>query len=232
MQVKERPILFSGPMVRAILEGKKTQTRRIIKPQPCPDDGPIKVDWFHPTMVDKWGNEDAGPEVFGAFSECGEWGAKCPYGAPGDRLWVRESIDGTLGCDSYYLADETRVVDAIGWFDLNLPVRKIPSIHMPRRVSRITLEITEVRVERLQEISEVDAINEGILSVRSPEWDRQHFPAWRSEFDSACAANRKPPVGPSPARTYQALWESINGKGSWESNPWVWVIEFARGEVK
>ena len=105
-----------------------------------------------------------------------------------------------------------------------------PAIHMPRAASRITLEITGVRVERLQDISEVDALTEGALSVRSPEWDMAHWPDWRREFDVAISAGKKPPVGPSPRETFRRLWESINGPGSWDANPWVWAIEFKRLE--
>lgn len=213
--MNERPILFSGPMVRAILENRKTQTRRVVKLR-------------DPSQTYSVHGDDGWPS---SADECGMWHKdRCPYGAPGDRLWVREAwcpqiVNGSphhLFKASWPQVDEHGITTPVPTFKWK------PSIHMPRWASRITLEITEVRVERLHELSDGDAINEGILSVRSPEWDRQHFPAWRSEFDAACAANRKPPVGPMPTRAFKALWESINGKGSWGKNPWVWVIGFER----
>lgn len=205
---KERPILFSGPMVRAILEKQKNQTRRVIRPQPCWQDGQGMVaagwswDISPKCKLEAWGENEIGKQM-----------AKyCPYGALGDRLWVRETIDGTLGCDSYYLADETRVVDAIGWDrSEDLPFRVIPSIHMPRWASRITLEITNVRVERLQEISEDDAKAEGC--------------------DGKCPIGYLPAYHAGPmVYHYSQIWESINGNGSWDANPWVWVIKFKRME--
>ena len=92
--MKERPILFSAPMVRAILEGRKTQTRRVIKPQPWEEYSAesIKCEHYAPCIVDKYGEMDAGPEIFGAYSTDGEWGVRCPYGHPGDRLWVRGDV--------------------------------------------------------------------------------------------------------------------------------------------
>jgi hypothetical protein len=106
-----------------------------------------------------------------------------------------------------------------------------PPMFMPRWASRITLDIVSVRVERLNDISEVDALAEGILSVRSQAWDLGHFQAWRHAFDEAVAAREKPPVGPLPSEVFRALWGSINGPESWALNPWVWVIEF-KAEVR
>ncbi|MDX9893880.1 MAG: hypothetical protein RBS34_00440 [Desulfofustis sp.] len=107
-------------------------------------------------------------------------------------------------------------------------LRSYSSIHMPRWASRITLEIVGVRVERLQKISNQDVIAEGIFAVRNKEWDIANFPEWKRDFDDAVARGEKPPVGPSPRLAFSKLWESINGPGSWEVNPWVWVIEFVR----
>ena len=208
-EMKERPILFSAPMVRAILDWRKTQTRRVVKPQPPDDIGlPIGVDLYSPTCIGKNGDEYPGDEIFGAYSECGEWGVKCPYGQPGDRLWVRE----TWGpCDGgvCYRADE----DA-GSVALPDDGRWTPSIHMPRWASRITLEITGVRVERLQDISEADAIAEGVPAVSSGGVTLFTTTGVNC-FQAAKGA-------------YAALWESINGPGSWDANPWVWVVEFRR----
>ncbi|WP_420957526.1 hypothetical protein [Burkholderia gladioli] len=227
--MKERPILFSAPMVRAILEGRKTQTRRVVKHQPPDDVAPITVARYHPTIIDRHGDEAPGDEVFGAYSEDGVWGCKCPYGEPGDRLWVRETWSADFArhypCERvWYAADDDRRHDievregVRGIFspesNLHVPFRWRPSIHMPRALSRITLEITDVRVERLQGISERDAIAEGICKTGSGFWSTYG----QREVDGTF----------SPRSSFQSLWESINGLMSWESNPWVWVIEFAR----
>ena len=178
--MKERPILFSAPMVRALLAGTKTQTRRT-----CNHPGLKDLSYIVNCGDGWWGDEE------------GDFQARCPYGQPGDRLWVRETF-----CDDW-LADAGGVayradggMDA-EMFDAGCTWR--PSIHMPRSLSRITLEVTGVRVERLQDISEADAIAEGTPFP---------FGGW---------------VG-----GYQKLWESINGPGSWDLNPWVWVVEFKR----
>jgi hypothetical protein len=190
-QEVERPILMSAPMVRAILAGTKTQTRRAIKR----------------------------PERYERIRDCAFC---CPYGLPGDRLWVRERImlppDITPrmlreGADTWprcvYLADgwwfgRKRDLGTLSVADYDeeaerslwreLAWRSVPCIHMPRWASRITLELTDVRVERLQEISQADVIAEGI-----------------------------------PTQTdYRRLWDSINGAGSWDANPWVWALTFRR----
>lgn len=186
--MKERPILLNGPMVRAILEGRKTQTRRPVKPQP-----PLKINQILPLELDVWltyvkpkyGQEDI---------------IRCPYGQPGDRLWVREKFfyDGNFHRKEmlWYTADDTI---SKGW-DWK------PSIHMPRWASRITLEIANVRVERVQEISETDAKVEGAQASICQEkaCDMQHV-SYRDSF--------------------QLSWNRIY-PGSWDSNDWVWVIEF------
>jgi hypothetical protein len=175
--VKERPILFSGPMVRAILEGRKTQTRRVIKPQ---------------------------PEIGGAYwrTPGGAIGRDvkpkyCPYGRPGDLLWVRETWAINIGAEPgesiyAYRADRERPGD---WK---------PSIHMPRKASRLLLRITDVRVQRVQEISDAEAIAEGCV----PVWD----------------------AGVTPRDAFAELWDDINAPRDhgWESNPWVWAISFER----
>ena len=184
--MKEHPILFSGEMVKAILEGRKTQTRRVIKHIPAmgkPDDwcGKIKNPSFR--------------QLFGDYARF------CPYGEPGDRLWVRETwadlrsyINETYPNQApvAYKADDTYLVGE----------KWKPSIFMPRWASRITLEVVKVRVERVQEISVVDAIAEGIHPV----------------------------YGAQSIMCYAQLWDSINAKRGypWDSNPWVWVIEFKR----
>lgn len=194
--MKESPIIFSTAMVQAILDGKKTQTRRIIKPQPH-DDPSSSMPWV-----------DDGPTPSGA-GRCGHslTTSECPYGQPGDRLWVRETWAENPG-KMYH--DDPEVVyktDFDGFYSTLEPWGKWkPSIHMPRWASRITLAITKIRVERLNDISEADTLAEGIAP------DNDNFAAggtWRN--------------GRS---VYQELWESIYGNGSWAENPWVWVIEF------
>jgi hypothetical protein len=198
--MNERPILFSGPMVRAILEGRKTQTRRIVKPQPIGEfDGPKK---YNPSITNRRGDMRPGPERFGIFDTCGEWSIPCPYGQPGDRLWVRETWACIgLGKYAHRATDESNLPDikklCNGWK---------PSIHMPRCVSRLTLEITFVDIEPLQSIIEHDARSEGYPGNTV---DGQYVP-W------------------SPFGWFMSLWQSINGIESWDANPWVWVIGFER----
>jgi hypothetical protein len=204
--MKARPILFSGAMVRALLSGAKTQTRRLYKVRKHPD---AMCEMAASELVRE--RQDVIDRI-------------CPYGQPGDRLYVRETFGynpdhpGILA-HCCYRADPEHEHDGIKW---------IPSIHMPRAASRILLEIVAVRVERLNDCSEADAISEGAVHIRSKSWDREYFPVWRYQFDEAVANGCKPPIGPSPAQAYQALWESINGAGSWNANPWVWVVEFKR----
>jgi len=194
---KEHPIIFNGPMVRAILAGRKTQTRRVMKPQPDPDG---KVD------VGEIGSTRGFAYVRGSRGgRCTK--IPCPYGQPGDRLWVRETWAltdqaGYHEADAWpvYRADDPDWETMEGW-------RWRPSIHMPRWASRITLEITDVHVERLQDISAGDAAAEGVDGVVS-------------------VAITHDPV---PSRNaFRVLWDSINAKRGygWDANPWVWVIEF------
>jgi hypothetical protein len=216
--VKERPILFSGPMVRAILEGRKTQTRRVVKPQPphscayiingkqnaacCYLAKPPPVNrptvWVPPTPKSKTHL------------------LICPYGQPGDRLWVRESHymsllthDGGAGVVEYRADYCDELASGIRWS---------PSIHMPRWASRITLEVVSVRVERLHEISKEDAMAEGVVENDLGRLASETLHTYKSQ--------RVSPV----VLQYADLWESINGPESWAENPWVWVVEFKRVE--
>lgn len=222
--MRERPILFSGPMVCAILEGRKTQTRRVMKHQPPEDVSPITVSRYNPTIIDRHGDEAPGAEIFGAFSDDGEWGCKSPFGEPGDRLWVRETcravelesgLDGVrYPADGAFRAIEDSSDAAGRWIELyayrSQTGASVPAIHMPRWASRVTLEITGVRAERLQTIQWDEAIAEGIPDPRR-------------------AARRVDPVEGTVAQ-FRQLWDGLNaarGHG-WEMNPWVWVVEFKR----
>lgn len=224
--MKERPILFSAPMVRALLAGTKTQTRRPVK---LPTTKAVQHGgtYFAATMPDR--------ELFRELASRKQHLVRCPYGEPGDHLWVRETwgeyrerteveraqtqaawdsvvagadmVDaalripaGTGARRAVYAAD----FDAATRAEM-APWR--PSIHMPRWASRITLEITDVRVQRLQDISGDDCIAEGV------------DPAQDDTARDEDARNRA---------AYASLWESINGAGSWDANPWVWAITFRR----
>ncbi len=230
--MKERPILFSGEMVRALLEGNKTQTRRAINPQPeqcrigkCAQAG---SHWIWKGHHTEW---DAYVKHRGLFY----W--ENPYGQPGDRLWVRENlVRSDYALWGMYAADRKWVTSAppamplrICWHskrDRSLcrsEERKyVPSIHMPRIASRITLEVVKVRAERVMEITAADAIAEGIEFCRPSDGceivykDYVHNPDDEFEWYS------------DPVDSYRSLWEKINGKGSWTLNPWVWVVEFRR----
>jgi hypothetical protein len=208
MSTKERPILFSGPMVRAILAGAKTQTRRVAKVTP-----------FATEIRPAQGAEAPRGTWVAFYREAGvacgreEGGTitRCPYGVPGDRLWVRETwCGGQHETGFQYRAD---------WPDHDFGPGWRPSIHMPRAASRILLEVTDVRVERLQEISEADAQSEG---AENGFYDGPH---WEPTDDPDCAGC---------VDGFRILWESINGAGSWHANPWVWVVSFKRvgGEVQ
>ena len=221
--MKEHPILFQGAMVRALLAGTKTQTRRILKQAVGPS---LSVgydeDSRHPgEAVLSW---LTGPGPGYDVEELIKY-VKCPYGKPTDRLWVREAIrlvpdqepdDGTGRVLSAYDADHTlTVADAWPWKRSYLP-----PMHCPRGLSRMDLEITEVRVERLQDISEADAMAEGIIAHRKGGWHTEQPPAGIEGSNH---------FGFKTARdAYGVLWESINGPGSWDANPWVWAVSFKR----
>lgn len=196
-------------MVRALLAGTKAQTRRALRNQPSTNTVQVST-WHHPDprpMFYAWTRNGAAvADHPTAGAEISDWlPGPCPYGQPGDRLWVREtwrivgdSDDDTLDmfdCDDvqYRADDDQSYID-----------KYRPSIYMPRRLSRITLEVTGVRVERLQDISEADALAEGVAAKHTPDADY------------------------TAREAYAALWEQINGGGSWAANPWVWVVEFKR----
>lgn len=213
--MKEHPIIFSAPMVRAILEGRKTMTRRLVKGS-TEHRGP-----YNPAYLECHRNDPG-------------WATICPYGQPGDRLWVREGLtyvksdpltaekysDGTgPHCYSASIPKGHDSADPFGDFYLfgltetpPLPARNISPIHMPRWASRIDLEITEVRVQRVQEITEADAEDEGV----DPWHDLAGTGATVAE---RCFGYRV---------AFEKLWDAIHGPGAWERNEWVWVISFKR----
>lgn len=210
----DRPILFSGPMVRAILSGTKTQTRRVVKPQPA-DYQALRPE---PRDGCRW--------VFIAHSDRPTYAfatgdALCPYGQPGSRLWVREAWRAFAALNK--TPPRSIPKDAPIWYEAQDEVpfhptaygKLRPGMFMPRWASRITLEITGVRVERLQDISSADAIAEGIESSAGE---------WRDYLN---------PKGDclTPRNSFRTLWQSINGPDSWAANPWVWVVEFKRLEA-
>lgn len=215
--MKERGILFSSPMVRALLAGTKSQTRRALRVQPDSHHWESLPGYELKRSKIVTIKERCAVKFSHSIPQNREWDTAldwllCPYGQPGDRLWVRE----TWGYDWYddgqtrawkrpvYRADPGAQPS-----DQGDPAPWRPSIHMPRRLSRILLEVTDVRVERLQAISEADALAEGVFS-----W-------WREQDDPASDH-------PEPRELYRQLWESINGVGSWDANPWVWAVSFKR----
>lgn len=217
VQPKERPILFSGSMVRAILDGRKTQTRRVIKPQPidmelfeivCNGKVHYRRPAGHPML-----DEALATPGYSVRSVIEGLIQQSPYGKPGDRLWVREAFAGN-GTDAVWYREGAE-------YPNDLIMKWKPSIHMPRWASRITLEITEVRVERLQEISKDDAIAEGVRVL--PLQETTDPSAW---YESAPGMNQSR----SAEECYRKLWDSINADRGfgWDTNPWVWAISFKR----
>lgn len=242
MNVRERPIIFSAPMVRAILAGRKTQTRRVMKPQPSEGWEPHAYDDLH-KMVDGefvFRNEEPVVVGWGPVDEEGYEGHRSPYGRPGDRLWVRETwkpvevdvrtgdkpwqvkhgVDGILyKANNFFIPIENTPEAGEAWGEAYHPRGEVwrPSIHMPRWASRLTLEVVDVRVERLQAISEEDARAEGItdggcLNCGNPEPCECPYPT------------------PDARDAFIGLWDSLNAKRghAWDANPWVWVVEFKR----
>ena len=245
--MRERPILFGAPMVRALLNCTKSQTRRSVKNQPPADCCRVMVGNYHPTVIDRNGHEQPGPEVFGACSEDGAWGLVSPYGMPGDRLWVRETFwcDDEDGSIIYRASGDAGIVETNKHETGLARYNWRPAIFMPRWASRITLEVTGVRVERLQDISEADAIAEGCCADKVYTWWQGYFyqkgiddlthgeaigdepPGWMIEPKKM---KHRPWLHRDARWNYKILWESINGPGSWKINPSVWVIEFRRME--
>lgn len=217
--MKERGIVFSGPMVRALLDGSKTQARQVVTPGKgqrwLTAETIDKVRRFAPSK-DNWWTMAAGPERrivhCGHDMDGGHIGSiRCPHGAPGDRLWVRETWDRFPEGNILYRASGAHGEDSSPFEHWR------PSIHMPRWASRITLELAAVRVERLQEISEADAVAEG--GVR---YEDERVSGWRHDTSSDW-------VSVDARYSFRRLWDSLNAKrAQWASNPFVWVLEFRR----
>ncbi|MDW0360865.1 hypothetical protein Q8G38_16245 [Halomonas venusta] len=237
--MKERPILFNAAMVNAIVEGRKTQTRRIVKT--CRERGM------------------QGPVVRGKQGEVATIGfaataGLCPYGQTGDRLWVRETwsgehhMSGIKPSRRVDYPDDTNYMPALPatWYwadgepELGDWERPRPSIHMPRWASRITLEIVSVRVERLLSISDEDAIAEGCytndeysdMAGEADVWPCQICDGYQVHEQGSLAGASEVDCHScdSPKKRFNQLWQSINGFDSWDANPWVWVVEFRRVE--
>ncbi|HIF6270565.1 hypothetical protein [Raoultella ornithinolytica] len=231
--MKERGMIFNGEMVRALLSGRKTQTRRSMKVQPSEGFTPMnmalepdyKARWYTPGIVDKEGYlQPASKEVFGVANE--NEGYSCPFGAVGDRIWVREAFRvhsrATDVATLVYKASErnswteqTHRVPVAVCNKPATPEKWTPSLHMPRWASRILLEITDVRVERLNSISQEDAQAEGL-----------ELTGWRPTYSDPDSGGEVI----TPYDNFAELWSSIYGDESWQANPWVWVIEFKRVE--
>ncbi len=262
--MREHSILFTADMINAILAGRKTKTRRIINdsfngcltmggPHPCPNEPVVMI----PGELVKSpieGEPDfyiTNKEVQAMFfCSTMDKTAKCRYGAAGDILWVRETFvraglseDGEScieGTQKYYY----RADDEWTKMDWHHPDKEGPQdspqwkpcIHMPKKACRIFLKVKSILVERVQDITDDEAISEGVLTL-SEQWVHDNFQeyakAWRA-WDKErllMAEPQRPPLGPSPRDRFKKLWENINGKDSWDINPWVWVIEFSIDKI-
>ncbi|MEX8082413.1 hypothetical protein [Acinetobacter baumannii] len=228
--MKERPIIFNTTMIKAIIEGRKTQTRRLVKPQPKYFKGDAGGHWWRCTHVQSMVRveeelQNPGELYKGFIDEVN------PFGKKGDRLWVRETFcfghidefdaehpdDRKLFIDQFDGRNKTPIPKQ--WcIENDVEIEEVvwkPSIHMPRSASRILLEITKIRIERLNQISSWDAVQEGLLKL--PVSGRYVVNQGDQYFGA---------VSNNPCEVFKWLWESIYGSSSWELNPWVWVIEF------
>lgn len=254
--MKERPILFSAPMVRAVLDNRKGQTRRVVKLPEGITEGPWY--WAPPSGRSEPGYADPGVQY---WTKRGNHIDPCPYGQPGDRLWVRETWiyrgseahfgggkEPSAAAWVKYPADgverkiprpvhdhsgvpsQRRQREGESTWDYHEYMRRWfqigrPSIHMPRWASRLTLEVTGIRIERLQDITEADAQAEGAVftDFGKDRWGNQH-PGWTMEPP---AADQVHCLG-TARYAFANLINKINGPKTWDANPWVWVVEFRR----
>lgn len=249
--MNERPILFSAPMVKAILGGQKTVTRRVVKPQPpawathylgaqgtysgvaeprhywanhptAEDAFKADQDFYIWPGHDKSDDEPSDEDIYGAGGFESPWGSEKNCIKPAAHLWVREAWRAPSSCDHL---PPRELSGGPVWYEADASVsglrglvhqgRLRPGMFMPRWASRITLEVTGVRVERLQDISEADAMAEGAPSADLASGRECIFPHQGTHRWG-----------------FWLLWESINGPGSWDANPWVWAVSFKRVEVK
>lgn len=251
---RERPILFSGPMVQALLSGRKTQTRRIIKPPKIwTDHFPVCDPKAMVADYQVWFWDGAHNGVGASFD--------CPYGVPGDRLWVKETWRPRASVQDWdldvtYAADGTTRTIKDGEFgdnDWTMPkaaaTGNVSPLFMPRWASRLTLEVTQIRAERLQDISEADAWAEGLYRSTPDQADRDWYaescadrneePDWTSFDRGVCMVpgvpqgwglnrddRRRDQWAPTAQFGYRLLWNHINGPDSWDANPWVWAVSF------
>lgn len=227
--MKDTPILFTPENAQKVHEHRKSQTRRIVKPQPEEGMTILGPELYAPCKEDKDGDIYPGEEVFGVYSDDGEWGVACPYGTVGDKLWCHEhhylfghweknltEIPGKhewrFICERShgvrFPVNRPDVIERdkakLGWFSR-------PSIDMPKWATRTWLELTDVRVERLNSISYEDCLAEGI-----------------EVSDLLTRYEPREKYAPLVIASYRKLWESINGKDSWGANPWVWVLEYKK----
>jgi len=217
METRERPILFSAPMVRAILASEKTVTRRVVKPQP-PHGCTYAINGAQSAAVCASVSQTGEPMFVPPTGRSKNHLLPCPYGAPGDRLWVRETwraeelrggvnegLDGIrFAADNGFVPIENTLEASVRWGHAQSGKAWRPSIHIPRWASRITLEVVSVRVERLCSLDDSEAIREGIPAAGDVR----------------------------PFARFAELWDAINGdRAPWASDPWVWRVEFKRAEV-
>jgi hypothetical protein len=254
--MKAKPINLKSHEVRAILDGRKTQTRRVIKDA---------------TLIHAECSDMVKPFDDGTYYMCAHNGThmtgqfECPYGKPGDLLWVREAWSTRKATDPLSPKYIERAATEAGyksgpysplkyrsdgmytkWGDDDLNQlggwgKWRPSIHMPRWASRITLEITDIRVERLQEIVPLDAVAEGISEYATAGTMREHGMAWGevldgtpddaiywlADYSAALPEDADRAITLDPRESFKALWHVVNGPESWKSNPWVWAVSFA-----
>ncbi|MCY1043303.1 hypothetical protein OV208_18445 [Corallococcus sp. bb12-1] len=230
--MRERPILFSGLMIRALLDGRKAVTRRLLKPQPAPNaphDG--GTTWVYRS---KDGLHVPCGTV-GHLTVAEKMGLRCPYGQPGDRLWVKEtwrpeasSMGHRIGWKLTYAADDAVLFSDLARVDASWRCPKaakngnVTPLFMPRWASRLTLDVAAVRVERLHDITEEDSRAEGVQRLLEANGWRNYEPEPAFESVSYHLTARE---------SFASLWRSINGPESWDANPWVWRVEFRRVEA-
>jgi hypothetical protein len=252
-KVRERPILFSTAMVKAILEGRKTVTRRVVNPQPIIDEDGIRFPWatfFNSGTVFTWDEDGIGGENWDAkefpkedkFQQAlkrTQHPKACPHGKEGDRLWIKETFtildywEDSKSVQVMYEGGATNVCQLtdrewskfINWQE---KTERKPSLFMFRSLNRITLELKAPGVERLHDITEEDAVREGVKF--SYPFDHDLVTRFYEDYlpVESDDPNECPRILSTAKESFESLWQSINGKESWESNPWVWRIEFSK----